>query len=87
MNEDWVFKRGDLYFANLNPYFGSEQGGIRPVLVLQNNMGNFFCPTLIVAPLTSKWIKKKELPVSLYSGKRSRAGPEIGCPVRTNQND
>lgn len=63
MNEDWVFKRGDLYYANLNPYFGSEQGGTRPVLVLQNNMGNFFCPTLIVAPLTSKWIKKKELPV------------------------
>ena len=72
MNEDWVFKRGDLYYANLNPYFGSEQGGTRPVLVLQNNMGNFFCPTLIG---------------SLYSGKRSRAGPEIGCPVRTNQND
>lgn len=42
MNEDWVFKRGDLYYANLNPYFGSEQGGTRPVLVLQNNMGNFF---------------------------------------------
>ena len=61
MNEDWVFKRGDLYFANLNPYFGSEQGGTRPVLVLQNNMGNFFCPTLIVAPLTSKWIKSKRL--------------------------
>ena len=37
MNEDWVFKRGDLYYANLNPYFGSEQGGTRPVLVLQNN--------------------------------------------------
>ena len=70
MNEDWVFKRGDLYYANLNPYFGSEQGGTRPVLVLQNNMGNFFCPTLIVAPLTSKWIKKKELPVHI--GKVSR---------------
>ena len=63
MNEDWVFKRGDLYYANLNPYFGSEQGGTRPVLVIQNNMGNFFCPTLIVAPLTSKWIKNKALPV------------------------
>ena len=62
MKEDWIYKRGDLYYANLNPYFGSEQGGTRPVLVLQNNVGNFFCPTLIVAPLTSKWIKKKELP-------------------------
>ena len=38
MNEDWVFKRGDLYYANLNPYFGSEQGGTRPVLVLQKNI-------------------------------------------------
>ena len=55
MKEDWIYKRGDLYYANLNPYFGSEQGGTRPVLVLQNNVGNFFCPT-------SKWIKKKELP-------------------------
>ena len=54
--------RSNLRYANLNPYFGSEQGGTRPVLVLQNNVGNFFCPTLIVAPLTSKWIKKKELP-------------------------
>ena len=52
MKEDWIYKRGDLYYANLNPYFGSEQGGTRPVLVLQNNVGNFFCPTLIVAPLT-----------------------------------
>ena len=54
MKEDWIYKRGDLYYANLNPYFGSEQGGTRPVLVLQNNVGNFFCPTLIVAPLTRK---------------------------------
>ena len=37
MKEDWIYKRGDLYYANLNPYFGSEQGGTRPVLVLQNN--------------------------------------------------
>ena len=41
MKEDWIYKRGDLYYANLNPYFGSEQGGTRPVLVLQNNVGNF----------------------------------------------
>ena len=44
MKEDWIYKRGDLYYANLNPYFGSEQGGTRPVLVLQNNVGNLlFC--------------------------------------------
>ena len=46
MKEDWIYKRGDLYYANLNPYFGSEQGGTRPVLVLQNNVGNFFIGTI-----------------------------------------
>lgn len=83
MKEDWIYKRGDLYYANLNPYFGSEQGGTRPVLVLQNNVGNFFCPTLIVAPLTSKWIKKKELP-TLCTGERSRAWTEICCSAGAN---
>jgi mRNA interferase MazF len=57
----WVFRRGDIYTANLNPFRGSEQGGTRPVLVLQNNDGNIFCPTLIVAPLSSR-IKKRNLP-------------------------
>lgn len=57
MRDDWSYRRGDIYLADLNPYFGSEQGGVRPVLVLQNNIGNYFCPTLIVAPLTSQ-IKK-----------------------------
>ena len=51
-SRDWVYRRGDIYLANLNPFKGSEQGGTRPVLVLQNNDGNFFCPTLIVAPIT-----------------------------------
>lgn len=44
MKDDWVYRRGDIYLADLNPYFGSEQGGIRPVLVLQNNTGNFYWP-------------------------------------------
>lgn len=52
---DWIYRRGDIYLANLNPFTGSEQGGRRPVLVLQNNDGNFYCPTLIVAPLTSRF--------------------------------
>ena len=60
-NKDWVYRRGDIYIANLNPFKGSEQGGTRPVLVLQNNDGNYFCPTLIVAPLSSK-LKKPNLP-------------------------
>ena len=50
---DWEYWRGDLYIANLNG-FGSEQTGTRPVVVLQNNVGNIYCPTLIVAPITSR---------------------------------
>ena len=53
---DWRFRRGDIYLANLNPFTGSEQGGTRPVLVLQNNEGNFYCPTLIVAPMTTHYL-------------------------------
>lgn len=62
MDEKWIFRRGDIYLADLDPYVGSEQGGTRPVVVLQNNCGNFYCPTLIVAPLTSKSRKKRALP-------------------------
>ncbi len=58
IKENWVFRRGDLYMANLNPFKGSEQGGTRPVVVLQNNDGNYHCPTLIVAPLTTKMKKE-----------------------------
>lgn len=46
--------RGDVFYADLNPVIGSEQGGIRPVLILQNNIGNRFSPTIIVVPLTTK---------------------------------
>lgn len=46
-------KRGDLYFADLDPVVGSEQGGKRPVLIIQNDLGNRFSPTVIVLPLTS----------------------------------
>ncbi len=69
MKENWVYRRGDIYMANLNPFRGSEQGGTRPVLVLQNNTGNLFCPTLIVAPLTTQVNKKKDQPTHyLLSG-------------------
>ena len=67
LNDDWVFKRGDIYLANLDPYVGSEQGGVRPVVVLQNNTGNFYCPTLIVAPLTSQIDKRRDLPIHYYA--------------------
>lgn len=66
MKKDWTYKRGDLYYAALDPCIGSEQGGTRPILVLQNNVGNLHCPTVIVAPLTTKWIRKKRLPVHYF---------------------
>jgi len=53
--------RGDVYYADLNPVVGSEQGGVRPVLVIQNNIGNKYSPTIIVAAITSK-IEKAKLP-------------------------
>lgn len=61
LSEDWIYRRGDIYLANLNPFKGSEQGGTRPVLVLQNNDGNIYCPTLIVTPMTTQ-LKKLNLP-------------------------
>ncbi len=54
-----VIKRGDIYFADLRPVVGSEQGGIRPVLIIQNDMGNRHSPTVICAAITSKMNKAK----------------------------
>lgn len=54
-------KRGDIFFADLSPVVGSEQGGNRPVLVIQNNVGNHYSPTVIVAAITSK-IEKPKMP-------------------------
>ena len=62
MNDNRDYHRGDIYLADLNPFVGSEQGGTRPVLILQNDAGNFFCPTLIIAPITSRIWKKNEQP-------------------------
>ena len=53
-------KRGQIYLADLNPVIGSEQGGIRPVVIIQNDRGNYFSPTVIVAAITGQ--VKKELP-------------------------
>ena len=52
-------KRGEIFFAELNPVQGSEQGGIRPVLVVQNDVGNSHSPTTIVLPITSRLTKAK----------------------------
>lgn len=56
-----LVKRGDIFYANLSPVVGSEQGGHRPVLVLQNDVGNKYSPTVIVAAITSQ-ISKAKLP-------------------------
>ena len=62
MNENWDYLRGDVYLADLGQHYGSEQGGKRPVLLIQNNVGNRYGPTLIVAPITSRFWKKAEQP-------------------------
>ncbi len=54
-----IIRRGDIYYADLRPVVGSEQGGIRPVLVIQNDTGNRHSPTVIVAAITSKMNKAK----------------------------
>lgn len=67
-------RRGDVYLAGLDPAIGCEQGGIRPVLVLQNDIGNLYSPTTIVAAVTAKQTKKK-LPVHT---------PISACMLRTD---
>ena len=52
-----AIRRGDLFYADLNPVVGSEQGGIRPVLVIQNDVGNYFSPTVVAAAITSRKAK------------------------------
>lgn len=58
-----LIKRGDIFYADLNPVVGSEQGGIRPVLVVQNDVGNRHSPTVIVVPISS--VRKKNLLVHI----------------------
>ena len=59
-----VIKRGDMFYADLSPVIGSEQGGIRPVLVIQNNVGNKYGPTVIVSAITSR-LNKNKLPTHI----------------------
>ena len=56
-----IVKRGDVFFADLSPVIGSEQGGTRPVLIIQNDIGNRFSPTVIIAAITAQ-IQKAKLP-------------------------
>ena len=68
---DTNVKRGDIFYADLSPVVGSEQGGVRPVLIVQNDTGNRYSPTVIAAAITSRMNKAKmpthiELPASAY---------------------
>ncbi|SPN74687.1 type II toxin-antitoxin system PemK/MazF family toxin [Brochothrix thermosphacta] len=66
-----MIRRGEIYYADLSPVKGSEQGGIRPVLIIQNDIGNKFSPTVIVAAVTAKIQKAKLLPhVEVKSSKK-----------------
>lgn len=67
---DHNIKRGDIYYADLSPVVGSEQGGIRPVLIVQNNVGNRYSPTVIAAAITSQ-VNKAKMPTHISLGARS----------------
>ncbi len=59
-----MIKRGDIYYADLSPVVGSEQGGLRPILIVQNDIGNKYSPTIIAAAITSK-LNKAKLPTHI----------------------
>ena len=61
---DHMIKRGDIYYADLSPVVGSEQGGLRPVLIIQNDVGNKYSPTVIAAAITSR-LDKTHLPTHI----------------------
>ena len=71
-------KRGDIYYADLSPVVGSEQGGLRPVLIIQNDVGNKYSPTVIAAAITSRMGKTK-LPthIDIYADKAGLAKDSI----------
>ena len=62
--------RGDFYYADLSPVVGCEQGGVRPVLIVQNNVGNRYSPTVIVAAVTSR-MEKHPLPTHVFINRNS----------------
>lgn len=78
-----MIRRGEIYSADLSPVVGSEQGGIRPVLILQNDVGNRFSPTVIVAAITSQ-ISKARLPTHV-AVRAGVGGLELDSVVLTEQ--
>lgn len=69
-----MVRRGDVFYADLSPVIGSEQGGVRPVLVVQNDIGNKYSPTIIISAITSQ-INKAKLPTHVEI-----TAPEYGLP-------
>ena len=65
-------RRGDIFYADLSPVIGSEQGGVRPVLVIQNDIGNRYSPTIIVSAITSR-LSKAKLPTHIEIPERCMA--------------
>ena len=78
--------RGDIFYADLSPVVGSEQGGLRPVVVIQNNIGNRFSPTIIVAAITSK-ISKPKMPthVAVKASEPGKRGLEKDSVILLEQ--
>jgi len=67
---NYSIKRGDIYYADLSPVVGSEQGGMRPVLIIQNDVGNRHSPTVIAAAITSQ-MNKAKLPTHIELGAKN----------------
>ena len=80
--EDGI-RRGDIYYADLSPVVGSEQGGIRPVLIVQNDMGNRYSPTVIAAAITSRTGKTK-LPTHIEVSATESPSGEQNCGLAKN---
>ena len=82
-NGEESIRRGDIYYADLSPVVGSEQGGIRPVLIVQNDMGNKYSPTVIAAAITSKTGKTK-LPTHIEVSADTQLSQENPCGLAKN---
>lgn len=78
-----IVKRGDMFYADLSPVVGSEQGGIRPVLIIQNDLGNKYSPTVIAAAITSQTNKTK-LPTHIELGE-NKCGLKSNSVILTEQ--
>ena len=79
-----TIKRGDIYYADLSPVVGSEQGGVRPVLIVQNDVGNRYSPTVIAAAITSQHDKANAHP---GAGQRQRPYAGFHCSAGADPHD